>query len=262
MATVPQPQSQITKVPVPLPDPPPPQTSTVIDIKKDKEEPKNTVKYYVKFSFTLTYILLLTTATITFIEALRTKSNTVRHIMNLETCISIVAGYFYSIFVAQLDKYSIEKKEIDWSEISKTRYIDWAITTPMMLTVLCLVLAREIRKPIHAGILLLIVFLNYVMLYMGYLGEVIPNLKNMYLTFGFGAFAAMFGLIYYIFIRPKATSANLLLYMMYFIVWSLYGVVYMFSESVKNITMNILDMIAKCLIGLGLWVYYTGIVKL
>jgi bacteriorhodopsin len=262
MATVPQPQSQITKAPIPLPDPPPPQTSTVIDIKKDKEEPKNTVKYYVKFSFTITYILLLTTATITFIEALRTKSNTVRHIMNLETCISIVAGYFYSIFVSQLDKYSIEKKEIDWSEISKTRYIDWAITTPMMLTVLCLVLGREIHKPIHVSVLLSIIILNYVMLYMGYLGEVIPNLKNMYLTFGFAAFICMFGLIYYVFIRPRSTPANLLLYSMYFIVWSLYGVVYAFSESIKNITMNILDMTSKCLIGLGLWVYYTGIVKL
>jgi bacteriorhodopsin len=262
MATVPQPQSQITKVPIPLPDHPPPQTSTVIDIKKDKEEPKNTVKYYVKFSFTITYILLLTTATITFIEALRTKSNTVRHIMNLETCISIVAGYFYSIFVSQLDKYSIEKKEIDWSEISKMRYIDWAITTPMMLLVLCLVLGREINKPIRVGVFLLIVALNYAMLYMGYLGEVIPNLKNMYLMLGFVAFTGMFGLIYYIFVKPCKTSNNLLLYMMYFIVWGLYGVVYMFSESVKNITMNILDMTAKCLIGLGLWVYYTGIVKL
>ena len=34
------------------------------------------------FSFYLTYILLLTTATITFIEAIRTKIPAVQHIMN------------------------------------------------------------------------------------------------------------------------------------------------------------------------------------
>ena len=37
------------------------------------------------FSFTLTYILLITTGTITLIEALRTKIPLVRHIFNLET---------------------------------------------------------------------------------------------------------------------------------------------------------------------------------
>jgi bacteriorhodopsin len=252
----------ITKAPIPIPDPPPQQTSTVIDIKKDKEEPKNTVKYYVKFSFTITYILLLTTATITFIEALRTKSDTVRHIMNLETCISVVAGYFYSLFVAQIDKYSIEKKEIDWSEITKTRYIDWAITTPMMLLVLCMVLGKEIRKPIFIGTLLSIIFLNYVMLYLGYLGEVYSSLKTAYLVFSFMAFIMMFGLLFYVFILPKYTSTNYILYIMYLIVWAMYGVAYMLPESMKNIIMNILDMVAKCIIGLGLWVYYTGIVRI
>ena len=43
------------------------------------------------FSFTLTYILLLTTGTITLIEALRTKIPLVRHIFNLETVISVIA---------------------------------------------------------------------------------------------------------------------------------------------------------------------------
>ena len=110
-----------------------PAQNTIVDIEKKPKTPENPVQYYVKFSFTITYILLLTTATITIIEALRTTNPLVRHILNIETCISVVAGYFYSIFVAQIDKYSFEKKEIDWSEIKKTRYIDWVITTPMML---------------------------------------------------------------------------------------------------------------------------------
>jgi hypothetical protein len=34
----------------------------------------------------------------------------------------------------------------------------------------------------------------------------------------------------------------------------------MFNEEAKNIAMNILDLIAKCFIGLGLWAYYTKII--
>jgi hypothetical protein len=48
----------------------------------------------VKSSFYFTYIFLITTGTICFIEALRNPDPKIRHIMNLETCISVVAGYF------------------------------------------------------------------------------------------------------------------------------------------------------------------------
>ena len=71
-----------------------------------KEEVDNTkINTNIKASFTLTYILLITTGTITIIEALRTKNPVVRHIFNLETVISIIAGYFYSIFVSIIEKH-------------------------------------------------------------------------------------------------------------------------------------------------------------
>jgi len=57
-----------------------------------------------EFSFYLTYAFLMTTGTITFIEALRTKNDSIRHILNLETCISVVAAFFYSNFIGQLDQ--------------------------------------------------------------------------------------------------------------------------------------------------------------
>ncbi len=60
-------------------------------------------------SFTLTYILLITTGTITLIEALRAKDPLVRHIFNLETVISIIAGYFYSSFVDKIAKTPLNK---------------------------------------------------------------------------------------------------------------------------------------------------------
>lgn len=244
---------------------PPPQ-NVIVDIEKKPKpkqptSPTNTVQYYVKFSFTITYILLLTTATITVIEALRTKTPVIRHVLNLETCISVVAGYFYSIFVAQIDKYNFEKKEIDWSEISKTRYIDWTITTPMMLLALCVVLGNESGQFVRFPVVLSIIALNYGMLYFGYLGEIHSISRIFALMAGFILFLGMFAIIFIQFVLPKYTFANAMLFGIYFSIWSMYGVVYMFDESYKNIAMNVLDLMAKCLVGLGLWAYYTKIVR-
>ena len=76
-------------------------SSNYLPEKQEKagSENKKTKNPYIKFSFMITYILLLTTATITFIEALRTNNPTIRHIFNLETCISLVASYFYLLFL-------------------------------------------------------------------------------------------------------------------------------------------------------------------
>ena len=55
------------------------------------------------FSFYTTYVFLMTTATITFIEAMRTNIPEIRNILNLETCVSIVAAFFYSKFVTIIE---------------------------------------------------------------------------------------------------------------------------------------------------------------
>ena len=91
----------------------------------------------VKYSFMVSYILLLTTGTICFIEAMRTKVPMIRHIFNLETCVSVVAAYFYYLFIEKIKEYEAEKKPINWEEMTEIRYLDWAITTPLMLIVLC-----------------------------------------------------------------------------------------------------------------------------
>jgi hypothetical protein len=108
-------------LPINTSKPPTDGSSIVVDAEEKKKT--NPVQYYVKFSFVITYILLLTTGAITFIEAMRTNLPHVRHILNLETCISIVAGYFYSIFVSQIETFSNKGIEIDWADITKTRYI-------------------------------------------------------------------------------------------------------------------------------------------
>jgi bacteriorhodopsin len=226
---------------------------------KDTDKKEKEISKSVYFSFYITYVLLLSTATITVIEAIRTQNPVIRHVLNLETCISIVAGYFYSMFVAKLDNYKNENRQINWSEITQTRYIDWSITTPMMLLTLCIVLGNNIQKTVPFGIFLIIVLFNYLMLYIGYLGEQ-QQINRIYASiFGFIPFIGMFYLIFSRFVLPKYRLDNYILFTIYVFIWSLYGIVYLLPEESKNIAMNILDAIAKCFMGLGLWAYYTKI---
>jgi bacteriorhodopsin len=237
-------------------------TSTIIKKEKPNAPEFKKLDNRVKFSFTITYILLMTTATITFIEAMRTKNESVRHVLNLETCISIVAGYFYSVFIDKIAKTEEKMTNMDWSEISQLRYVDWSITTPFMLLVLCLVLSTNINKKICLSTMATVIALNYVMLYAGYLGE----MKKMSIftseLIGFGAFFAMFGLIFTKYVQPYTNTSNRALFGMYFGIWSLYGVAFVLDEEYKNIIMNYLDLTSKCIIGLGLWAYYTRILSM
>lgn len=214
----------------------------------------------VKLSFSITYILLLTTGTIIFIEALRSKTATfTSHIMNLEVAISVIAGYFYSQFIAEIARSEETNTQLNWDKLILNRYIDWSITTPIMLLVLCMFLSNNIGKVIPVFTYLTIVVLNYIMLMFGYLGEVnIITLKSG-LFGGFAAFFLMFGIIYKNFVFPKFSRANYNFFGLYFVVWSLYGVVYLFETEMKTILSNILDLISKCFVGLGLWAYYTNI---
>lgn len=209
----------------------------------------------VHFSFYLAYVLFLTTGTITFIEAMRSNDPNVRHVMNLETCISVVAAYYYSIFQEKI------KKKIDWKEISQMRYIDWAITTPLMLLSLCLVLSMNSKTIIHISSYLFIVVMNYIMLLFGYLGETNKLDRGLSDVLGFAAFFTMFGYIFKEYVQPKYSLDNYILFSLFVVIWSLYGVAYLLPDAPKNIFMNYLDLTAKCLVGIGLWAYYTKILR-
>ena len=211
----------------------------------------------VQFSFMMSYVILFTTGTICFIEALRTNSPMIRHIFNLETCISIVACYFYYLFMEKLKEYEAKQQPINWKEMTQFRYLDWSITTPMMLIVLCAALAYNINKVVHVSMILTILVLNYVMLYFGYLGE--TNVMDRCPAAGasFIAFFLMYVILFYEYIKPKYNLPNYLFYTLYFVTWTAYGIVYFLDEETKNIWLNFLDVVSKCFVGLILWFYYT-----
>jgi len=211
----------------------------------------------VRNTFYITYAFLITTATVTFIEAMRTKDPKIRHILNLETVISIVAGYFYTVFMNK-----IKNKEIDYKEINLTRYVDWAITTPVMLLVLCLVFVYNSKTTLTAGFYLIVLILNYVMLGFGYMGE--TNIINRKLGWIIGsiAFIVLYGLLYMTFIHGENIFDNKIIFWAFLIFWSGYGLSYNLDEESKNIGYNILDLFSKCFVGIFFWAYLTKVVTI
>ena len=230
-----------------------------IPLKNNKDEEKKLLPDNdLKFSFTITYILLITTGTITIIEALRTKNPLVRHVLNLETVVSIIAGFFYSKFV---EKVSSREFEVDFDEIMRTRYTDWFITTPIMLLALVIALSQQLNTKPEFPIYLVIVVLNFLMLGLGYLGETGKINRNIGLYGGFVPFFVMFGIIFANMVYGQGSTFNYVLFGLYFGIWSIYGLIYNMENKKKNIIYNGLDLTAKCFIGLGLWLYFIDVFR-
>ena len=207
----------------------------------------------VSLTFYITYVFLMTTATITFIESITTKDEKVRHILNLETCISVVATFFYSKFVKMIDV-----KNINYKEININRYTDWMITTPLMLWVLCLAFCYNNKETFKLSSFLTILVLNFSMLLAGYFGEVgIIQNKNLANIFGFVFFIALFGYIYLSYLHKKGNFDNKMIYGAFLILWTFYGVFYQMEEKTKNVGYNILDLLSKCFVGIFFWAYFS-----
>tara|TARA_Y100000816_G_scaffold86198_1_gene59342 strand:+ start:4287 stop:4949 length:663 start_codon:yes stop_codon:yes gene_type:complete len=211
----------------------------------------------VKNSFYITYAFLMTTATITLIEALRTKNPKIRNILNLETCISVVAAFYYGKFVDDLEV------DIDYEKINVTRYVDWSITTPIMLLVLILAFNYNNKKgPISFFNFLIILFFNYFMLGFGYLGEVGTLDKTTANGLGFLGFFGLYYFIYKKYIAGKKNSDNNMLFYSFLILWAFYGVFYTMEPVLRNVGYNVLDLLSKCFVGIFFWAYFTGVFKI
>ena len=221
----------------------------------EKLEDKDFQIKLINNSFYITYVFLITTGTITFIEAIRTKSPEVRNILNLETCISIIAAYFYGKFVEQL-----KEKKVDYDTINETRYTDWAITTPIMLLVLVLAfLYNSNGGKLNFMTFVLILIFNYGMLVSGYLGEQGVLEKVPANIIGFIFFAALYYYIYAVFLQDNYNFDNMILYLAFLILWAGYGILYFMDEVTKNVGYNVLDLFSKCFVGIFFWAYYTTV---
>lgn len=221
-------------------------------------------------SFYITYIFLITTSVITFIEALRSPIPQVRHILNLETCISVIASYFYGLFIAEINNKKAKNStkenfathdsidEIPLEKINNMRYSDWIITTPFMLLALSMVLGYENKIAVRFKSFILVLISNLFMLGFGYAGEIGLLNRNLASFMGFLFLLLTFGIIWKLFITcAKATYQSKLIFWLYLGLWSLYGVFYHTNEATKMLGYNILDLIAKAFIGIFFWLYLT-----
>jgi len=211
-------------------------------------------------SFYMSYVLLVTTSVITVVEALRTPEVKIRNMMNLETCISVIASFFYGVFVAMVGDL---EKPIDYKKITHLRYMDWSITTPLMLLVLLTALVFNTDKQASIGIFayLFVFAANYGMLGFGYLGETQMMERTTANILGFVCFAIMFGFIFIRYVKPKYHFGSYALFFSYIAIWGMYGIVYFFDDVTKNICYNGLDVIAKAIVGILLWAFYNKVFR-
>ena len=180
-------------------------------------------------------------------------------ILGLETIVQFVEMIFY-IWIA----YSV----LNVNKMASRRYLDWFITTPtMLLSTIMFMKYQEQKeknelesKPLttrnfiteNKDLIMKIFGFNFLMLVFGYLGEINTISKYISIPIGFGFFFKTFEIIYNNY--ANFTNKGKLLFAFIASVWSLYGIAAMMKPNEKNISYNLLDIVAKNFY--GLYIYY------
>jgi hypothetical protein len=184
------------------------------------------------------------------------KHMIIRELLILEVIVQLIEAGFYLWLAYNFNKIT---------NVTPKRYIDWSITTPTMLITLVvyLIYLSYKEKGIDTSKLKLfnvllenssnlsyILYLNWLMLIFGYLGEqkILNTVTGVIL--GFIPFLIYYYMIYVNYATQSKTGWKLFWYFFFF--WSLYGVAALFPYYIKNSFYNILDLFAKNFFGLFL----------
>jgi len=215
-----------------------------------------------KLTFNLAYILLIGSSILTGFGSLNTFPKEIlplKYILSIETCVTIIASVAYSFLI----KSYVTKQNFD---LTFYRYLDWFATTPLLLISLIIYLSYlknkyENNKTIETdddtfnvilknNNILIIILLNLLMLVFGYMGE--SKVMN-YIVANILGFIP-FILMLYIIWKNYCDQSNIIVFIVFSIIWSMYGIVYYFEHNSKNISYNILDIIVK--VGFGILIWY------
>jgi bacteriorhodopsin len=180
------------------------------------------------------------------------KDEILKDLLKVEVAVQIIEFLFYVWLIYFFSTVS--------RNITPYRYIDWAVTTPLMLITLSAFLYHNDTTTgrltdflaNHTGSMIIIVLLNAAMLFFGLISEL--GYLNVYLAtaLGFIPFALNFKYIKDTFLpSDKDTFKNALFYWFVFF-WALYGVFAVMDYKIKNTGYNILDIFAKNFFGLFL----------
>jgi bacteriorhodopsin len=217
------------------------------------------------FTFFAAYIALAGTTVITFLGALGNDFTedtlNLKYSLVSETCVNIIAGLTYSYIMRLLDD-----KGLPLNKVTPIRYIDWALTTPLLILSFVLyvhhydnkqrreedtqyVNSQPDYKPLGY-----IIPLNFLMLMFGYLGETRKMESRKALLFGFAAYTALFFSLYNSYIRNNKDNSMHSLFVIFTLVWGVYGGAYLLDTEYKNIVYNILDVASKAGFGILIWI--------
>jgi len=178
-----------------------------------------------------------------------------QQLLILELFVQLIEGSFYLYWFYNFTNIV---------NVTPKRYLDWALTTPTMLITLIFYLIYLNNKDNNVEnaldffelfnqefyTIIIVLILNWLMLLFGYLGEI--NLMPVLLGVSLGFIP--FLIYYYIIYKKYAIFSNdgLTIFLYFFIIWTLYGVVAVLPYSLKNMCYNILDLFSKNFFGIFL----------
>jgi len=215
-------------------------------------------KYYapIKRSFYFNHVWMSFTIVVTLITAFILKDPLYRTIILLETAISTISSIIYYFLLRSARKSQLESKDIDWKHITLLRYNGWAFSTPIMLIAFLLFLSANTKIKLTLFMGIGIILLDWLMLFLGYLGEIGAIDRTVAVITGFIPFFAIFGIIYQTFLRTSGHTINKFVFGLFVLFWGLYGVGYMFDLEPRNYLMNVLDLLSKSGIGILFAIYF------
>jgi len=212
-----------------------------------------TVKNTIYFSIIVQIISTVITWEGLFVD-LKGSEQVLKEILAIENIVQIIEFTFY---------LNIASYNTDVAKMGSLRYVDWFITTPTMLFTTIVYMEYnntkgrgeilDVKKFISLNRMKIykIFVNNFFMLLCGLLVE--RNIINRYLgiSIGFYFFYQTFLIIQsYV----KKNSINDKLYKFLVIVWGLYGFAALLSNKNKNVSYNLLDLVAKNFY--GLYIYF------
>ena len=175
-----------------------------------------------------------------------------KDLLIVELVVQVVEFLFYVWLIYFFSKAS--------TNITPVRYLDWFITTPLMLISLSAFLDHDGNKVSrltdflsnNVQSIVKIVILNTAMLAFGLAGEF--GLLSHYTStaLGFIPFALNFKFIKDTFLPSSEDMFKNILFYWFVFFWSLYGLFAVMSYTVKNTGYNILDIFSKNFFGLFL----------
>jgi bacteriorhodopsin len=184
--------------------------------------------------------------------------NILKQLLEVELGVQVIELLFYVWLIRSIHTLK---------NITKFRYADWFITTPVMLITLMAFLTIEPGKSSDLWQflrddkqnILIVVFLNMLMLLLGFVAELHPSYTVPLVVAGFVPFAAYFYKIYKDYLKPHEEKEEIhpvftrsRLFWYFVIIWSIYGFAALMPYVWKNTVLNVLDLFAKNTFGLML----------